>query len=551
MATAPSVHRGARRAVVARGLLAAGVVAALSVLVPSVAGAVSGPTLYVNGASGVDGGSCRLPARPCATISWALGVATPGSTINVAAGTYPEQLSITKDVTIKGAGATSTVIEPSTLSTSETDTDSDTEQAVIVYVAPGASAALEDLGVNGSAGASSFTGCSDDFVGIYYRDASGSLDNVDITQIEQPTVDFGCQPGPNGGVYVATDSSSTAPTAGNGTPSDWVAPPADWPASNVTMTKVTIDHYDKNGITCDDVGTVCTVTKSTVSGLGPIPNVASLGNPNAPSDNNGQNGIQVWGASASVTHTTVTGDDYTSPQYSPSGENWTYYTACGVLVINADNLTLSDDTIERSNDNIYAMWYPAEGLAPASQGTWSITGNDVSDAVNDTGAVAGSTVVPFGDGFGDGIDLDGPSGVTVSANTALGDAEYGIALLDAAGATVSGNKTDGGQGDGIYVGDDPYVTEADGAASGIAANVGASSGNTVSDNITKGNGVDGILADTTAQDSGNTFRGNTAAQNVRYDIEDLSTGSGTGHTANTWSANICRPRSDSNVNGLC
>jgi len=104
---------------------------------------------------------------------------------------------------------------------------------------------------------------------------------------------------------------------------------------------------------------------------------------------------------------------------------------------------------------------------------------------------------------------------------------------------VQGNHTDGGAGDGIDVGDDPYNGTA-----GVAANTGASTGNTISANVSSRNGRDGILADVTAQDSGNLFRRNTLDLNAGYDAHDLSTGSGTAGTANTWASNSCsRPRS--------
>ncbi len=50
----------------------------------------------------------------------------------------------------------------------------------------------------------------------------------------------GCQPGLNGGVYVATDSSSTAPSVATATQAcGWL--PSAWPASNVTMSKVNVN----------------------------------------------------------------------------------------------------------------------------------------------------------------------------------------------------------------------------------------------------------------------------------------------------------------------
>ncbi|MCX7840245.1 MAG: DUF1565 domain-containing protein [Anaerolineae bacterium] len=73
-----------------------------------------GTTRYVS-PSGTDSGSCAISA--CKTITYALTQATPGDTISVAAGTYSaangETLPLVPavDVTISGAGASSTTID--------------------------------------------------------------------------------------------------------------------------------------------------------------------------------------------------------------------------------------------------------------------------------------------------------------------------------------------------------------------------------------------------------------------------------------------------------
>jgi parallel beta helix pectate lyase-like protein len=305
------------------------------------------------------------------------------------------------------------------------------------------------------------------------------------------------------------------------------------------MTAVTVNQYDKNGITCDDNSTQCTISGSSVTGLGPIP--ASSSDPHSTA----QNGIQVWGANASISTSVVSGNSYTAPLYPNQ-----YFTASGILVINAGTLTLSHNTVNKNDANIYALWTPGGfGITAASQGTWSITNNTAKFATNNTGT-SGATAVPSGDGFGDGIDLDGVNTqggtATVSGNTVTSGAEYGIGLFDTTGAQVSSNHTNTNLADGIYVGDNPFT-----GSSGIAANPGASTGNTVSSNTADSNHGDGILADVTAQDSSNSFTSNGLAHNLRYDAEDLSSGGGTGGTANTWSANVCQPSTDGNPEAIC
>ena len=393
-------------------------------------------------------------------------------------------------------------------------------------------------------------------MGVYYRDSTGSLSTVTVTGIQQPNA-FGCQPGANGGVYAATDSSTNAPTTGNGDSTQWVPPPSGYPAANLTATTLVVSNYDKDGITCADVGTACTIASSTVTASGPIPTNA------APSENNAQNGIEIFAATAKITSTKVTGSSYTAPQYCPFGTcgvngnpDSTYYTASGILIINAGDVTLKSDTVSKNDANVYELWYPSYG-GPATQGTWTVSNSQVNKGTNNTGTFAGTSKVPSGDGFGDGIDLDGTGSAggstIVQGNTVSGNPEYGIGLLDATGSIIGGaasgqpNTTTLGGGDGIYVGDNPYT-----GTSGVAANTGSSTGNAITSNVSSSNNGDGILADVTAQDSGTTFTSKPLKRNVRYNAEDLSNGgSGDFGTDNSWSGTMCTPAGHSAPSGIC
>lgn len=76
-------------------ILASGTVAAAPAMAKS---------LYVNGSTGSDANSCTSKKKPCATISGAVAKARKRDRINVAPGTYNEQVTITKDLSLVGAG---------------------------------------------------------------------------------------------------------------------------------------------------------------------------------------------------------------------------------------------------------------------------------------------------------------------------------------------------------------------------------------------------------------------------------------------------------------
>ena len=71
------------------------------------AGEASPSTEHVS-TTGNDTGNCV--SAPCATINYAISQAPVGGTIDVATGTYDQTVDITKPITLKGAGSSSTTI---------------------------------------------------------------------------------------------------------------------------------------------------------------------------------------------------------------------------------------------------------------------------------------------------------------------------------------------------------------------------------------------------------------------------------------------------------
>jgi hypothetical protein len=57
--------------------------------------------------------NCLDPENPCATITYAIGQANPGNSINIAAGIYTEWFIVDKSLSLQGAGKDSTIIQGS------------------------------------------------------------------------------------------------------------------------------------------------------------------------------------------------------------------------------------------------------------------------------------------------------------------------------------------------------------------------------------------------------------------------------------------------------
>ena len=303
----------------------------------NVAGATtSGGTLYVS-TTGSDTGTCRLATHPCLTIGYTITQSNPNSTISLAPGTYPEQVSISKSLTIVGV-ASQTSIAPTSLSPVDTDPNHSSTPYPIVDVTSGATLTLKNLTIDGSGAQSTFNSCGQDPIGVYFHNAFGDLKNVTVSNIAEtsPTDGslFGCQVGI--GVYVASDTGS----------------------SNVILQSDTITGYQKDGVACRDANTRCYVNDSTVTGVGPSPY-------------QGANGIEIYGAAiGSVIGNTVTANSYTA---GGAGNQ-----ATGLLLLDDGILTVTGNTLSGNDINAYLG---SDGSGPTESG-WTFSQNTVTGATD-------------------------------------------------------------------------------------------------------------------------------------------------------------------------
>jgi Right handed beta helix region len=178
-------------------------------------------------------GTCLPSLQTYATISLAVAAVPPSSTIMVCPGNYPEQVTITQPLTLKGAqsgiAANPTIVVPSGGLTKSvaTTTGNVYYQLVAENVASG-SVNISNIGVNGSGNG---LPASAPFVGVFYYNASGIASRLAIYN----------QTGTGAGYGVVAEGSS---------------------AATVSVLNCSIHDYDSGAVSID--GSVTGTIKSNV-----------------------------------------------------------------------------------------------------------------------------------------------------------------------------------------------------------------------------------------------------------------------------------------------
>jgi len=205
--------------------------------------------------------SAACPDAQFSTIQEAVDHASPGTVIRICPGTYPEQVSITKALSLQGESGV--VIEPSSVEDNAMD-----GLAPIIRVAGATDVHISDVIVDGTN--SGPTACGPTFIGILYKNASGDVKSVAVRNVKLSTSLNGCQ----SGLAILIQSASGG-------------------MSVVDVADSSIHDYQKNGITADGSGTQVQIENNVVTGVGPTTGAA-------------QNGIQISsGAGGSISKNTV------------------------------------------------------------------------------------------------------------------------------------------------------------------------------------------------------------------------------------------------------
>jgi hypothetical protein len=245
------------------------------------------------------------------SIQRAIDAASNGWTVNVAPGTYEEQVEITKDINLLGAGSTTIIKSPMSL-TKNFSVSGGPINKPVVYIHDVAYPSVKNLVIDGAGrGNGNYR-----MQGVGFRDAGGKLENLEIKDIRETPIS-GSQHGV--GVYSYNDNGTNR---------------------NIDVINCTIHDFQKNGIALLGANTIGNVNGCTITGAGAVDFIA-------------QNGIQFgWGSSGTVQNNTVSGFSYTPFTY----------VSCGILLYNnisGSNMIAKNNNVSASQVGIYTINYNA------------------------------------------------------------------------------------------------------------------------------------------------------------------------------------------------
>jgi parallel beta-helix repeat protein len=337
-------------------------------------------------ASTVVVGTCKTGVQ-FATIQAAVNAVPAGGTVDVCPNSYPEQVTIAKNLTLIGiASGTSDAAVVVTPATGLVQNGSDiggNPVAAQIFVQGGADVTVSHLTIDGNN--NQLSGCgAPNPIGIYYQNSSGKITDNAVRDVLMDPADQGCQLGL--AINVESDNG----------------------ALPITISDNSVRNYDKNGITVSGPGTgaagpVAAVTANTVIGLGATTVIA-------------QNGIQIgFGATGSVTSNEVADDIYINPP--GCAPNCTG--SSGILIYGSAGITVTSNTVESTQLAIV----PATASASLTADGTIIKSNHVGGTQN----------------F-DALDLCS-DGNTAESNTIYGSAQSGIHLDDSCSPSTGSSNT--------------------------------------------------------------------------------------------------------------
>jgi hypothetical protein len=321
-------------------LVTASALALGGALVALPAAASASTAEWVSTAPAVLGGnSCASPGFN--SVQAALDAAAVNATVNVCAGTYTEQVQVTKSVKLVGTGAPILKLPASPANSSTTcDTaipGSFQPNQDELSICGAITVHLSGLVVDAAWPANT---CYDSEYGVF---AGGG---AKIVANKFSVVAAGAQPinGCQGGVGMQIGTSRTSPAE----------------TANLVMTASAVTGYQKNGIDVAGAGSKANIGGSNITGAGPTDQIA-------------QNGLEIIdGGFANAHNNTISGNECNNVNCGP--DSLLASQSAGVLLIGAAPKTLINNNAITSND--IGVYYSSEdsGAAPAAPVN-SIKGN--------------------------------------------------------------------------------------------------------------------------------------------------------------------------------
>ena len=438
----------------------------------------------------VDHSGASLLHTIWSSIQDGIDAAVAGDTVNVAAGTYDEQVVITKSLTLEGAGDT-TIVQPSSAAKlTQVFTipwSTGTKEVAGIIVADGAAGVtVKDLKVDGENVTACPTGANW-VAGVLYRETGGTIDNVSV---EDMTIgDTGTAVRGQGILLSAVGASPIS----------------------VEVMNSHLSNYDKNGITAIGNQLTANIHDNTVTGRGPTLDGDEV-----------QNGIVViHDAEATVNDNTIS-----DHAYAPA-----VWGACGIMFCQASG-SAEGNTLTDNQTGIAASILPADNGFGGPPYTWTVSmvGNTVD---------ASGLTVPGGCGlYAESYVAGAALNVTMDGNQLTGGPASGIAIGGDENGTPAGdivatitNNTISDWQEGIHL------------VSSMAAG-STITGNTIANNIS---GASGIHLEAAVDATNVSVNDNDIAGNGDYGV--YNGGIGTLDATDNWWGNDSGPTHTGNPSG--
>lgn len=343
------------------------------------------------------------------SIQAAVNAADAGDRIRVYPGTYVEQVTITSELNnlkLSAVGAPDQVVIAPTVFTAD-------KTEAIVHVSGATGVQIDGFLISG-ASAPAGAGAGANYGVLVDNGGSASVTDNHIVAIGDVPLS-GIQEG-IGVQFGFTDSMGTVLSSGSG-----------------SATRNVIEDYQKGGVVVIGAASDADVDHNTIRGVGPTAVIA-------------QNGIQVSdGATADVTHNSVTGNVYTGKEVVATGillfetadvrvrHNSVFANDEGILLFFADDSEVSHNTVTGNDFN---------GI-----GLFEADNNVVTHNVSSSNAR-------------DGINVDTSTGNRIEHNRANSNGMRGIALeMTATGNTVRFNQLHNNAGGDLFVGNPDNIVD--------------------------------------------------------------------------------------------